>query len=125
MGRLQTITFTAHNCCCSLRNGLTADLGLAEASPKGTKWASTFAKAEARELVRQWPSMRRKEEARELVRRYVMEHLGQYLDAMSDNITGIRHLMMRDPKAGLAATWSRSETELYSRKARPWPLSSE
>ena len=28
------------------------------------------------------------------------ERLGQYLDAMSDNITGIRHLMMRDPKTG-------------------------
>src|SRR5262249_33754103 len=52
--------------------------------PKGTKWPSTL----------------RKEEARELVRRYVTEHLPQYLDAMSDNITGIRHLMMRDPKTG-------------------------
>ena len=39
--------------------------------PKGTKWPSTL----------------RKEEARELVRRYVTEHLPQYLDAMSDNIT--------------------------------------
>src|SRR5215470_3210200 len=47
-----------------------------------------------------WPSMLRKEEARELVRRYVTERLGQCLDAMSDNITGIRHLMMRDPKTG-------------------------
>jgi len=47
-----------------------------------------------------WPSTLRKEEARELVRRYVTERLGQYLDAMSDNITGIRHLMMRDPKTG-------------------------
>ena len=34
------------------------------------------------------------------LRRYVTERLGQYLDAMSDNITGIRHLMMRDPKTG-------------------------
>ena len=47
-----------------------------------------------------WPSTLRKEEARELVRRYVTERLPQFLDAMSDNITGIRHLMMRDPKAG-------------------------
>src|SRR5215813_11947450 len=52
--------------------------------PKGTKWPSTL----------------RKEEARELVRRYVTERLPQFLDAMSDNITGIRHLMMRDPKTG-------------------------
>ena len=36
-----------------------------------------------------WPSTLRKEEARELVRRYVTERLGQYLDAMSDNIVGI------------------------------------
>jgi hypothetical protein len=47
-----------------------------------------------------WPSTLRKEEARELVRRYVTERLPQFLDAMSDNITGIRHLMMRDPKTG-------------------------
>ena len=47
-----------------------------------------------------WPSTLRKEEARELVRRYATERLGQYLDATSDNITGIRHLMMRDPKTG-------------------------
>src|SRR5215475_12045793 len=47
-----------------------------------------------------WPSTLRKEEARELVRRYVTERLPEYLDAMSDNITGIRHLMMRDPKSG-------------------------
>ena len=49
---------------------------------------------------KKWPSTLRKEEARELVRRYVTERLGQYLDAMSDNITSIRHLMMRDPKTG-------------------------
>jgi hypothetical protein len=30
----------------------------------------------------------------------VTERLPQFLDAMSDNITGIRHLMMRDPKTG-------------------------
>ena len=47
-----------------------------------------------------WPSTLRKEEARELVRQYVTERLPQFLDAMSDNITGIRHLMMRDPKTG-------------------------
>src|SRR5215831_6578281 len=47
-----------------------------------------------------WPSTLRKEEARELVRRYVTERLPEYLAAMSDNITGIRHLMMRDPKTG-------------------------
>src|SRR5215472_3749205 len=47
-----------------------------------------------------WPSTLRKEEARELVRRYVTERLGQYLDVMSANITGIRDLMMRDPKTG-------------------------
>jgi hypothetical protein len=34
------------------------------------------------------------------VRQYVTERLPQFLDAMSDNITGIRHLMMRDPKTG-------------------------
>src|SRR5215831_17659253 len=51
---------------------------------KGTRWPSTLAKAEARELVRQ----------------YVTERLPEYLDAMSDNILGIRHLMMRDPKTG-------------------------
>ena len=38
--------------------------------------------------------------ARELVRQYVTERLPQFLDAMSDNITGIRHLMMKDPKTG-------------------------
>jgi hypothetical protein len=47
-----------------------------------------------------WPTTLRKEEARELVRQYVTERLPQFLDAMSDNITGIRHLMMRDPKTG-------------------------
>jgi hypothetical protein len=47
-----------------------------------------------------WPSTLCKEEARELVRQYVNERLPQFLDAMSDNITGIRHLMMRDPKTG-------------------------
>ena len=47
-----------------------------------------------------WPSTLRKEEARELVRQYVTERLPQFLDAMSDNIVGIRHLMMRDPKTG-------------------------
>src|SRR5262245_15406563 len=52
--------------------------------PKGTKWPSTL----------------RKEEARELVRQYVTERLPQFLDAKSDKITGIRHLMMRDPKTG-------------------------
>src|SRR5215471_14896600 len=49
---------------------------------------------------KKWPSTLRKEEARELVRQYVTERLPQFLDAMSDNITGIRHLMMRDPKTG-------------------------
>jgi len=34
------------------------------------------------------------------VRQYVTECLPEYLAAMSDNITGIRHLMMRDPKTG-------------------------
>src|SRR5215472_9991790 len=47
-----------------------------------------------------WPTTLRKEEARELVRQYFTERLPQFLDAMSDNITGIRHLMMRDPKTG-------------------------
>src|SRR5262245_6313083 len=47
-----------------------------------------------------WPSTLRKEEARELVRQYVTERLPQFLDAMSDNITGIKHLMLRDPKTG-------------------------
>src|SRR5215831_6208978 len=35
-----------------------------------------------------------------LMRQYVTERLPEYLDAMSDNILGIRHLMMRDPKTG-------------------------
>src|SRR5215813_12924499 len=52
--------------------------------PKGVRWPSTLAKPEARERVRQ----------------YVTERLPEYLDAMSDNILGIRHLMMRDPKTG-------------------------
>src|SRR5262245_21461243 len=52
--------------------------------PKGIRWPSTLAKMEARERVRQ----------------YVTERVPEYVDAMSDNITGIRHLMMRDPKTG-------------------------
>src|SRR5215471_8818444 len=51
---------------------------------KGTKWPSTLRKAEARELVRQ----------------FINERLGEFLEAMADNIVGIRHLMMRDPKTG-------------------------
>src|SRR5262249_11361678 len=46
------------------------------------------------------PSTLRKEEAREFVRQYLTARLGEYLDAMSDNVIGIRHLMMRDPKTG-------------------------
>jgi hypothetical protein len=34
------------------------------------------------------------------VRQYVTERLPEFLDAMSDDILGIRHLMMRDPKTG-------------------------
>jgi len=52
--------------------------------PKSVKWPSTLATAEAREKVRQ----------------YITERLGAFLDAMADNILGIRHLMMRDPKTG-------------------------
>ena len=52
--------------------------------PKGTKWPSTL----------------RKEEAREKVRQFVNERLGEFLEVMADNILGIRHLMMRDPKTG-------------------------
>src|SRR5262250_2977349 len=52
--------------------------------PKGTKWPSTLAKAEAREKVRQ----------------FITERLGEFLEAMADNVIGIRHLMMRDPKTG-------------------------
>src|SRR5215831_1286151 len=51
---------------------------------KGTRWPSTLAKAEAREKVRQ----------------FIPERLGDFLEAMADNIVGIRHLMMRDPKTG-------------------------
>jgi len=47
-----------------------------------------------------WPSTLRKEEAREKVRQFINEHLGEFLDAMADSVTGIRHLMMRDPKTG-------------------------
>ena len=52
--------------------------------PKGMKWPCTLAKAEAREKVRQ----------------FITERLGEFLEAMADNVTGIRHLMMRDPKTG-------------------------
>jgi len=47
-----------------------------------------------------WPSTLAKAEAREKVRQYVTERLGEFLDAMADNVLGIRHLMMRDPKTG-------------------------
>ena len=49
---------------------------------KGTHWPSTLAKAEAREKVRQ----------------FINERLGKFLEAMADNVLGIRHLMMSDPK---------------------------
>src|SRR5215813_11431971 len=52
--------------------------------PKGMKWPSTLAKAEARDKVRQ----------------FINERLGEFLEAMADNVLGIRHLMMRDPKTG-------------------------
>src|SRR5262249_7760737 len=52
--------------------------------PKGMKWPSTLAKAEAREKVRQ----------------FINERLGEFLEAMADNVLGIRHLMMTDPKTG-------------------------
>ena len=52
--------------------------------PKGVRWPSTLAKAEAREKVRQ----------------FINERLGEFLEAMADNVLGIRHLMMRDPKTG-------------------------
>jgi hypothetical protein len=52
--------------------------------PKGTKWPSTLAKSEARERVRQ----------------FITERLGEFLEAMADNVVGIRHLMLRDPKTG-------------------------
>src|SRR5215469_12195503 len=51
---------------------------------KGTRWPSTLAKAEAREKVRQ----------------FITERLGEFLEAMADNVVGLRHLMMRDPKTG-------------------------
>src|SRR5215471_13818290 len=47
-----------------------------------------------------WPSTLRKEEAREKVRQFINERLGEFLEVMADNILGIRHLMMRDPKTG-------------------------
>jgi hypothetical protein len=31
---------------------------------------------------------------------FITERLGEFLEAMADNVTGIRHLMMRDPKTG-------------------------
>ena len=43
-----------------------------------------------------WPSTLRKEEAREKVRQFITERLGEFLEAMADNVLGIRHLMMRD-----------------------------
>jgi hypothetical protein len=52
--------------------------------PKGVRRPSTLAKLDAPRTVRQ----------------YVTERLPEYLDAMSDNILGIRHLMVRDPKTG-------------------------
>jgi hypothetical protein len=52
--------------------------------PKGTKWPSTLAKAEAREKARQ----------------FITERMGEFLEAMADNVVGIKHLMMRDPKTG-------------------------
>ena len=51
---------------------------------KGTRWPSTLAKAEAREKVRQ----------------FITERLGEFLEAMADNVVGLKHLMMRDPKTG-------------------------
>jgi len=47
-----------------------------------------------------WPSTLRKEEARELVRKFITERLPEFLGAMADNVTGIKHLMLRDPKTG-------------------------
>jgi hypothetical protein len=47
-----------------------------------------------------WPTTLRKEEAREKVREFITERLGEFLEAMADNVTGIKHLMMRDPKTG-------------------------
>jgi len=47
-----------------------------------------------------WPSTLRKEEAREKVRQFITERLGEFLEAMADNVTGIKHLMLRDPKTG-------------------------
>src|SRR5215813_13976926 len=52
--------------------------------PKGMKWPSTLAKAEARDKVRQ----------------FINARLPEFLEAMADNVIGIRHLMMRDPKTG-------------------------
>jgi hypothetical protein len=52
--------------------------------PKGMRWPSTLANAEARELGRQ----------------FTTEHLGEFLEAMADNVVGLKHLMMRDPKTG-------------------------
>src|SRR5215471_590927 len=51
---------------------------------KGTRWPSTLAKAEAREKVRQ----------------FITERLGEFLEAMADNVVGLKHLMMRDPETG-------------------------
>jgi hypothetical protein len=49
---------------------------------------------------KKWPSTLRKKEARERVRCFITERLGEFLEAMVDNVTGIKHLMMRDPKTG-------------------------
>ena len=31
---------------------------------------------------------------------FINEHLGEFLEAMADNVVGLKHLMMRDPKTG-------------------------
>ena len=46
---------------------------------KGTRWPSKLAKAEARELVRQ----------------FITEHLGEFLEAMADNVVGVAALCGR------------------------------
>ena len=58
-------------------------------------------------MSRSWPPQRdeaandaRDAEARENVRQFINERLGEFLEAMADNVLGIRHLMMRDPKIG-------------------------
>lgn len=52
--------------------------------PKGTKHAATISKEQAREALRQ----------------IVTARMTELVSAQLDNATGIRHLMMRDPKTG-------------------------